>query len=96
MLLAVVVIAARRRRGARTSAGRSARWAPSWPLASIVVTFLALKFFNSNAGAIDSEFNGYSTYLKHARAGFWMFVAAFLLGGHRRGDRRPAQRRPAR
>jgi hypothetical protein len=50
-------------------------------VASIVVAFLAIKFFNSNAGAIDSEFNGYSAYIKHARAGFWMFVAALLIGG---------------
>jgi hypothetical protein len=48
---------------------------------SIVLTFIAVKFFNSKAAQISSEFRGYSTYLKHARVGFWMAVAAFLIAG---------------
>ena len=48
---------------------------------SIVLTFIAVKFFNSKAGQISSDFNGYSTYLKHARVGFWLAVAAFLIAG---------------
>ena len=50
-------------------------------LASIVATFVALKFFNSKASAIESDLDGYGAYLKHARFGFWMTVAAFLLAG---------------
>jgi hypothetical protein len=50
-------------------------------VASIVVSFIALKFFNSKAGSINSDFRNYSEYLKHARAGFWMLIAAFLVAG---------------
>jgi hypothetical protein len=80
VLLAVVVIVALV--AAAPNVGRPFRAIGAiLALASIVVTFLALKFFNSQAGAIDSDFNGYSEYIKHARVGFWMLVAAFLLAG---------------
>jgi hypothetical protein len=50
-------------------------------LAALVITFVAIKFFNSKAGQISSEFSGYGTYLKHARLGFYFALAAFLLAG---------------
>jgi hypothetical protein len=46
--------------------------------ASIAVTFLAVKFLKSGA---NSKIDSYGQYLKHARVGFWMLVAAFLLAG---------------
>ncbi|MFN2563193.1 MAG: hypothetical protein ABR571_18110 [Jatrophihabitans sp.] len=80
VLLAVVVIAALI--AAAPNIGRPFRAIGAvLALASIVITFLALKFFSDKAGNIDAEFKGYSTYLKHARAGFWMLVAAFVLAG---------------
>lgn len=50
-------------------------------VAGLVITFICVKFFNSKGSSIGSQFNGYSSYLKHARLGFWTFVAALLVGG---------------
>jgi hypothetical protein len=50
-------------------------------IAGIVATFIALKFYNAKAGSLSKDFDGYSTYLKHARLGFYFAVAAFVVAG---------------
>ncbi len=44
-------------------------------LGAIAATFVAIKFFNSKAN------ESYGQYLKHARLGFYLAVAAFLVAG---------------
>jgi hypothetical protein len=76
VLLAVVVVVALL--AAAPNVGRPFRFLGAVLAAAfVVIAFLALQFFKADGG----KFNGYSAYLKHARAGFWMLVAAFVLAG---------------
>ncbi|MDQ2796795.1 MAG: hypothetical protein M3Y06_06485, partial [Actinomycetota bacterium] len=68
--------------------------APIVAVAGLVITFIAIKFFNDKAATVSSQFSSYSTYLKHARLGFWLTVGAFVLLaiGGALGPRRTAPR----
>jgi hypothetical protein len=80
VLLAVVVVTGLA--AALPNAGRPFRViAPVLAIGSIVVTFIALQLLKSNVSGLPSRFDGYSQYIKHARVGFWIAVAAFLIVG---------------
>jgi hypothetical protein len=47
-------------------------------VAGIVATFLAIQLLK-NSDAVTGAYRGYSTWLKHARIGFYVAVAGFVL-----------------
>jgi hypothetical protein len=47
-------------------------------VAGIVATFLAIQLLK-NSDAVPRSYRGYSTWLKHARIGFYVAVAGFVL-----------------
>jgi hypothetical protein len=54
--------------------------APIVALGSIVVTFVAIKLLK-DSDQLGSDYQGYTTYLKHASTGFYLAVAGFVLVG---------------
>lgn len=79
-VLAIVAVVAALVAAAPVVGGPLRVVAPIVAAAGIVVTFFAVQFVRSGLDP-GHEYDGYGSFLRNARVGFWFAVAGFLLVG---------------